>query len=352
MIKKILLTILGFITLQLNAQLLKPIGPGLPAVSSVTDEIIASTTDNNFIYAATKHLNGTGKGFTVIINKWNGFYWQQLPGITFSDSITSTSIRSIAVYQNQVYIGGNFIVKSPAITNSKTLVHFSNILNRWVADSGFSFLGGSGNINSMSVYKGLLYIGGNFYAKVNGDTTRNIVSYNGNTFNRCGGINISTSGTGGPINSLFVFNDTLYAGGSFSNAGQYSSYNIAAYDGLGTWRQGMVFTASPYGIGKITSYQGNLALITADPNSKTIYLRTGASSFQNIQLNLGTTSIITDIEEFNNELWASGAFNGGSTLMKFSNSSWSPANLPSVNVMDLFKVGVIQFLWSSLKTGR
>ncbi len=330
MAKKIFFLFLSFVAVQLHAQMLKPLSLG------VTDEVIATTTDNNYFYAATRHNYGViGKGFSIVVNKWNGFYWQQLPGIIFNDS---SQVRVMAVYKNEVYLAGNFIVKTPVITNARTMVRFNGTLNNWEAvgtngAAGFSFLGaGYGSINTMAVFKNQLFIGGAFYTVVNGDTTQNLVVYNGVHFNKIGAGPFGNTGTNGAVHSLCVFNDSLFIGGAFTKAGGITSFNLAAIDSAFSWK---AFSFSPsIGIAKVTAYQNNLAILTLDLQGK-IYLR-NSSGFQLITANL-ISNQITDIEEYNNELWASGGFYSSNVSVVKYSTIWSASGLAPVSVQDIVK---------------
>ncbi len=338
MVKKILFSILVFLAANAKAQLLKPLSQGLPLYQGFTDEVIATSTDDNFIFIATRHSNGFGKGQSVTINKWNGFYWQQLPAITFSDS--SNVVRNIAVYKGQVYIAGNFTVKSPTINSTKTLVRFNTILNKWEAvisnlgGGALAFLGGNGVINSLVVYKNQLIIAGYFLAVVNNDTAQNIVAYNGFNFTKCGLGGLVNTGTNGVINSMAVINDSLYIGGYFTKAGGFNAPNLAVvYDSVLAWKAAY-FTNNSNGVYKVTSFQGNIAILGGDER---IYYRT-ASGFQNLTAGLNYTQI-NDIQEYNNELWASGTFFVGgvaTTAVRYA-SNWSSAYLPNANILELFR---------------
>jgi hypothetical protein len=332
MVKKILFSMLGFIALQVQAQLLKPLGQGIPMIQTF-DEVMATTTDSTFLYAATRHYNGTTHGFIVTVNKWNGFYWQQLPPIVFD---SSSFVKTIAVYKNQVYLAGNFTVKYPYITNTRTIVRFNTILNKWEGVSNFSFLNGYGSINAMAVFHEKLFIAGSFTTIPNGnDTTYNIVRYDGSTFNRCGSGTIAqNTGTYGPINSLLVLNDSLFLGGLFTKAGGLPSYNLAALDNNLSWKSFSITSIT--GISKLIVYQNNLALLTTDITSPKIFLR-NSTGFQLITTNLSLPYQISDFEEYNNELWASGSFFSNSTsIIKYS-TGWSSVNIPALSVYDLFK---------------
>ncbi len=330
MVKRSIFLILGFITLQMQAQLLKPLALG------VADEVVSTTTDDSYFYVATRRAyNGPGKGFSIIVNKWNGFFWQSLPAVTFNDS---SQVRTMVVFRKQVYLAGNFSVKVPASITTKTMVRFNSSLNKWESvftngTTGFTFLGaGYGSINAMAVYQNQLFIAGAFYTIVNGDTTQNIVSYNGTSFSKCGAGSLGNSGTNGAINSLLVLNDSLFLGGSFTKAGGATALNLAVLDSSLSWKS--LFIPAAIGVVKLISYKNNLALLINDIQGK-ILLRNG-NTFQVITSNL-TSVQISDIEEFNNELWASGSFYSGSaSLVKYS-TTWTSLNLPTVTIYDLLK---------------
>jgi hypothetical protein len=326
MIKKILFAFLGCISMQLQAQLLKPLAQG------VSDDIVASTTEGGELFVTTRHSNGTGKGVIFTVNRWNDIYWIQ-PYASFIAN-DSAQVRCMSFYKGSLYLGGSFTTSSPT---AKNLIRYNIVSNKWegLASSVINFPTSKPFINAMTVYKGQLYIAGEFYARTGSDSVTNIARYNGSTFSRCASNN--EYGTNGSINDLFVLRDTLYAGGSFSKAGTLSSPGLIGWDSV-NWI-GQSFTSAV--IGKFCAYQNRLTFTVSDSQQvfNKVIIKNIGGGYSLIPGGI-LISQISDLEDFGSELWLSGNFsvNGqGTTLVKFTGSNWVNSFLPAVQYTGLTK---------------
>lgn len=130
------------------------------------------------------------------VAKWNGFDWDSV-GVGFNKVV-----RKLYVYNYELYAGGDF---TPKPTNN------SYIISKWNGTSWQAFSSPSGGndpaVRDMINYNGDLYIVGEF------TFPSYIGQFNGNSYS-----NLSTglSWVGG---SLAVFENELYVGGYFGNAG-------------------------------------------------------------------------------------------------------------------------------------
>lgn len=226
-----------------------------------------------------------------------------------------------------------------------------------------------------------LYIGGIFNATYNGKTMKNIMVYDGVTFDSLGtGVtlglrvqdiieyknNIYAAGRigvfgntqcngvakwngikwdslmpqlepSGYINAFKIYNNELYMGGRFSSIGTQSINTIAKYDGT-NWSQigsGFPFTYST----NITTincievynnevYAGGNNIYDSLGNHICIAKFDGSNWKTVGVIMYGGASEITDLKVYNNHLYAVGRFkqsegNVGNSIMRYDGTSWS-----------------------------
>ena len=141
---------------------------------------------------------------------------------------TSASVYAIAIYNDNLYIGGNFVTAGGV--NVNYIAKYNDSTNT------FSNIGqGTGvdnTVNALAVYNGNLYLGGGF-TTAGGVTVNGVAKYNDgtNAFSAIGGATPGISATeGGTVYSLAVHNSKLYVGGYIETAGGTAASNIAKYD--------------------------------------------------------------------------------------------------------------------------
>ncbi len=173
---------------------------------------------NNTLYAGGAFLKA-GNINANCIATWNGIEWDSLNS---NPPIISAGIRTIEDYNNDIYIGGNFLFDGLIIED---LAYWNNIIWDQVGS-----LGNPGNsVKSAMKYKNDLYVNASFPPTVC-DFSCLISRWDGtNWYDLDGGLT-----AGSNLFAMEVYNDELYVGGSFSTAG-YPSYitvnGIARWDG-------------------------------------------------------------------------------------------------------------------------
>jgi len=144
-------------------------------------------------------------------------------------------VNSLIINSGILYVGGNFTTA----TNANGDVVVNNIAQYNISNSTWSALGGgvNGIVKSLTTNAGILYAGGNFTAatNANGDAVvKNIAQYNIGTkiWSALGGVGGGLNGV--IVNSIAVNSGTtLYVGGNFTAAtnanGDVVVNNIAKY---------------------------------------------------------------------------------------------------------------------------
>ncbi|MDD3887383.1 MAG: chitobiase/beta-hexosaminidase C-terminal domain-containing protein [Patescibacteria group bacterium] len=249
----------GFFTAPVS-NIAKWDGSSWSAVGSGMDnDVYALAEYNNELYAAGSFTTPAAK-----IAKWNGTAWSSL-----TLSSTSDRIRTLAVYNNELYAGGDFITAGG---------HTVNYIARWDGTNwntvGTGMAGSNTHVYSLAVYNNELYAGGSF-TTAGGTTAYNIAKWNGSSWSPAGSGMTGTEGLPPVVFSLAVYNDELYAGGTFITAGDVSVNYIASWY-IDTTAPTTV--ASPVG-GTYTAVQ-NVTLTATDtdsPISATYYTIDGST---------------------------------------------------------------------------
>ncbi|OFY38583.1 MAG: hypothetical protein A2X01_17825 [Bacteroidetes bacterium GWF2_35_48] len=160
---------------------------------------------------------------TKCIAKWDSVNWYALgTGVTFGGG----GVKSIAVYNSLVYIGGEF----SGINGNLTPNYFAS-WNGSELDSVSTNGEVNGQVYSLKVFNNKLFIGGRF-PSVGGIICGNIAQWDGSTIADVGG---GVSGGIMYVKAMAVYNNELYVGGNFYSAGGLPAYYIARWDGV-QWR--------------------------------------------------------------------------------------------------------------------
>ncbi|WP_273567544.1 T9SS type A sorting domain-containing protein [Maribacter halichondriae] len=198
------------------------------ANGSVNALAIAS---NGNLYAGGEFTNIGGveaKNIAV----WNGSNWSPL------GTGTNGSVAKIIIDQNDnVYAGGAFENAGGIIVHN-----IAKWKNGWspLSDSGTLISGTNNEIRSVALHNGQLIVGGNFDS-AGGKTANRIATWNGSSWNTLG------EGTSGFVQAILVQSGYIYAGGNFTLAGgktvnRISRWNITSksWEGLGNGTSGNV----------------------------------------------------------------------------------------------------------------
>jgi len=159
----------------------------------------------------------------ISLAKWDG---NSISSLNFPDPFTTTTANlfSIAVYKNEIYIGGNFTATDPS-TNEQVHDILRYDGNTW-QKVGEGLTGNLLAVDEMIVYKDELYVAGAIYES-EGNPGDGILRFDGEEWKDVGGsLNFNAH-----VHDLLVHDDELYIFGIFDTAGNIPVSNIAKWDG-------------------------------------------------------------------------------------------------------------------------
>jgi len=137
--------------------------------------------------------------------------WQDVgSGVRAITNTTATGVYAMCAdtINNLLYVGGTF---------DSAGSEYSENVAKWDGANWHSMPTEQGpGVDAMVMYKGNLYVGGN--------SSNGVTEWNGSQWTVLPLFN-------GGVNVLYVFNDTLYAGGSFTKSGNTTLNYIAKWDG-------------------------------------------------------------------------------------------------------------------------
>ena len=145
--------------------------------------------------------------------RWNGAStWETYPGSIFN----SGAINDVTRFGNQIIVGGSFFTSTSGI----------NHLSAWngTAWTRVGASSPSNDVRAVAVFQNELYIGGNFQT-IGTVPSPFIARWNGTAWNLVG------HGLNGLVTDLHVFGDRLIATGTFSASGTTQLSRIGAWNG-------------------------------------------------------------------------------------------------------------------------
>lgn len=277
--------------------------------SGMNDNIYALAVYNNELIAGGKFTTAGGVS-SVKIAKWNGSNWSSL-GSGMTGSGISVSVNALTVFNNELIAGGSF---DYAGGNSAVNIAKWNGVNWQPLGSGLyhSAVPTIDGVRCLTVYNNELVAGGAFDV-AGGFGANYIAKWDGTNWSPLGS-GIEGAASAPPwIYSLMVYNNELYAGGSFWFAGGISSHLIAKWNGL-NW--------SPLGngIGPHTNAGKSVSVMSVFNNELIIggvFDTAGNMGIPNItkwngttfsSLGSGTNGGVASLVIYNNELILGGLF--------------------------------------------
>ncbi|HRG00572.1 MAG TPA: T9SS type A sorting domain-containing protein [Bacteroidia bacterium] len=172
-----------------------------------------------YFYGAFDHVADINVQALNLI-KFDGTNWMSLNYPSYPEII-----NGIAMYKGELYVYGQF-TNLTGDPNMDFLVKYNG--TNWVS-TGANF-NGAHSIESIVVYKNELYIVG-YFLKSDGCSGDGIIKYDGNTWQEVnGGFSLFGNPTSIPRH-LEVYNDTLYISGNFDKIGTMPAHGIVKYDG-------------------------------------------------------------------------------------------------------------------------
>ncbi|MDQ3141494.1 MAG: T9SS type A sorting domain-containing protein [Bacteroidota bacterium] len=266
------------------------------------------------------------------IAAWDGTNWTPL------GSGVNGVVRALAVHNGVLYVGGQFS-SAGGNPNSNHIAAWNG--STWTnLDGGVTITNAPAYISSLLSTPTGLVAGGQF--NLAGFTsllnTNNIARWNGSAWNS--NFNSIANPFNGPINSLRVYNNQLYAGGVFSTP----QNNIAYYNGV-NWlplNSGVTLDVNNlgFGVAALQVYGSNLMVggryLNADGllNTKHIALWNGTNwSALNGGDVQGSFEGIYDFKVYNSNLFAGGFYNmiGNQSIFsvaEWNSNTWSTTNHP------------------------
>jgi hypothetical protein len=152
------------------------------------------------------------------IAKFNGSTWTALDTATWSGGCC---ITEMCRYNGDIYFSGDFANQPKDIYD---ITRWDGTLFHKV---GNGIHGGIEFVSDIKVYNNELYVGGWFWAGVNGNPGNMIAKWDGTQWYQVGG-----GMQNGQVNDLEIYNGKLWAAGAFSNAGGTTASMVATYDGM------------------------------------------------------------------------------------------------------------------------
>ncbi|MEM7030609.1 MAG: Ig-like domain-containing protein [Chloroflexota bacterium] len=149
------------------------------------------------------------------IARWDGRSWQNV------GAGTNGNVYALATDGTDLYVGGDFSLAGTSALDS---------IARWdgtqwqPVGSGEGLNSGLNRINSLVFDDGKLYVGGSF-TSIDNVPANNVAVWDGDSWASLG------AGTNEEVQTLFVHQGQLYVGGEFTQAGGQSAKGIAIWNG-------------------------------------------------------------------------------------------------------------------------
>jgi hypothetical protein len=296
----------------------------LPGASGAVE---ASVTDGSGHVYIGGTFNAVGNTVAINVAEWNGSSWSALgSGISGVGSDgNGPVVNALAVSGSTVYAGGDFTTAggSPASCIAQWNGSSWSALGSGVLGANsYSYLYGP-YVNALAVSGGTLYAGGSF-TNAGGIAATNIAQWNGGSWSALG------SGVGGSyayVSALAVSGGTLYAGGDFTTAGGNPANNIAQWNG-GSWSalgSGVNSTVHALAVSGSTVYAGG-DFTTAGGSPASRIAQWNGSSW--LALDSGIGGSVYALAVSGSTLYAGGWFStaGGSpanNIAQWNGNSWS-----------------------------
>lgn len=273
------------------------------------------TSDSANIFVGGSFHNAGGLNVAKLA-KWDGNSWS---GLSFNIDFTSP-VYAIK-YKDNLYAGGKFYTVNGTTVNHITYWNDT----QWKAVAGGVDGGVNPEVRCMAVYKGELYVGGDFAVAGNVQGCWNIARWNGIKWDSLGsGLNYLPN-----VMLTDTVNNLLYVGGGFTKAGNIVVNNLAKWDGT-TWSDvGGGIISKLGGVSSLAMYRGNLFVGSYDATGTfidTILTRWDGTNWYRIH---GPNSTIASLYVYNDELYVGGDFDkvdtvGGVLTVNYIARYWMP----------------------------
>jgi hypothetical protein len=206
------------------------LGLGVSRFDMFIPIVYALAVSGSDLYAGGSFtVAGGSNGNFIAVNciaKWDGSSWSALGSGMGTGTATTPFVRALTVSGGDVYAGGRFNTAGENLANNVAQWNESS----WSAlGSGLTARLSVLAVNALAVSGSDLYAGGTFTAAV-GSNGNSIAKWNGNNWSALGS-GISRSPGIPIVYGLAVSGSDLYAGGTFTTAGDSNVNSIAKWDG-------------------------------------------------------------------------------------------------------------------------
>jgi hypothetical protein len=190
------------------------LGGGLGGAPGTGSGVEAITLQSGLLYAGGGYTN-SGSLLITNLAVWNGSSWSGLGGPF------SSAVYALAFYGGNLFAGGVF--SQIGTTSASGIAQWNG--SSWSAVGG-GLAGGSpfSEITRLAIFNGALYGSGSF-TSVGGVGATNIAAWNGASWSALG------QGVSSTITRLYPTATALYVGGSFLEAGGGIVNELASWDG-------------------------------------------------------------------------------------------------------------------------
>ncbi len=303
--------------------------------------VYALAVYNGELYAGGEFTQAGGMSMNNIA-RWNGSSWNSV-GVGSENGVNGT-VRSLAVYNGELYVGGAF-TQAGSVS--------ANYIARWNGTSWNSVGTGSENgvsgesntsVYALAVYNNELYVGGAF-TQAGSVSANYIARWNGSSWNSLG--TGSNNGMSSLVWALAVYNGELYVGGAFHQAGGMTTGSIARWNGSG-WNSvtnngnGIAgFSVNSLAVYNGELYAGGMFSLSNDANANNIAKWDGSSwsilgtSTAN-GVSGGSYTYVNAMAVYNGELYVGGSFSNAAgmsanKIARWNGTSWNILGTSSIS---------------------
>ncbi len=263
------------------------------ALSTGMDKGVNCVLEWNGSLYAGGYFTTAGGGAASGVAKWNGSSWTPL-GTGLTGGGNFNNVAAMAVYNNELYVGGIFTM---AGGNS------ANYVAKWNGSTWSAVGTGTDNwVYAMQVFNGELYVGGSFNA-AGGNNAAKVAKWNGSTWAPV------FAGFTGEVRCFAIHNNELYAGGTFNNVSK--------------------LTSSGWSI--VANFNNYISAIASDATNNVLYVGGGFTGRTYMYKNstwslMGTgitgSSTVWGMAMHNNKLYVAGGFTAAGGVTASNIASW------------------------------
>ncbi len=225
---------------------------------------------NRLIIGGDFSYNGQSKSLLVL----NG----SQPDALFNKNIVG-QIKCMAIYQNVLYIGGNFSSINGVTRNNLAAFNLSTgALTTWAPQP-------DGEITALTIANGNIWVGGSF--SIIGGVVRSSIA----SVSTSGTVNSFSVGINGAVKSITVLDTVVFVGGAFASSGATTRNNLASFNSatntLRSWNpnvNGTVYSMVMSGLNLFIGGEFTTVGSSTRNNLACLSLLTGAPTSFNVDL--------------------------------------------------------------------